>query len=101
MTRLRDTPPRHSVDQNPTFFYVEKTIRRKISREKNEIPPRACRPLKKLNKNKVQEVYHQKVKKQNYVEKVDPKKVATKTMSNKWVQKVEKKHCRKSGPPKS
>ena len=46
----------------------------KFHEKKNEIPPRACRPAKKLKKNNV--------------EKVNP-------------QKVEKKQCRTSGPPKS
>ena len=46
----------------------------KFDEKKDEIPPRACRPSKKL--------------KTNNVEQVDP-------------QKVEKKTCRKSGPPKS
>ena len=46
----------------------------KFDEKKDEIPPRVCRPLKKL--------------KNNNVEKVDPTKVETK-------------QCRTSGPPKS
>ena len=43
----------------------------KFHEKKYELPPRACRPLKKLKKNNVQEVVPQKVKKNN-VEKVNP-----------------------------
>ena len=56
----------------------------KLNEKKDEIPPKACRPSKKLKKNNVQEVDHQKVKNLNNVEKVD-------------TQKVETKQCRTSG----
>ena len=46
----------------------------KFDEKKDEIPPGACRPPNKLKKNNVDKVDH---------------------------QKVEKKQCRKSGPPKS
>ena len=75
LTRLRDTPPRHSVDQNPIFLYVENTVRREISGEKpSKILPRACRPSTKLKK----------------------------TMSKKWTPtKSNTQQSRKSGPSKS
>ena len=46
----------------------------KFREKKDELPPRACRPLKKLKKNNVG--------------KVDPKKVEKKTMSKKWVHRL-------------
>ena len=61
--------PRHDSD----------VIRHDISREKNEIPPGACRHIKNAVKNNVEKENHQQVEKNN-VEKVDP-------------QKVEKKQC--------
>ena len=71
LTRLRDTPPRHSVNQNPTFLYVEKTIQREISRDKKwDI----FQGLYTLNKNW----------KKTMSKKWTTKKLK-KTMSNKWV----------------
>ena len=37
----------------------------KFDEKKDELPPRACRPLKKSNKNNVDNVDHQKVEKNN------------------------------------
>ena len=52
----------------------------KFDEKKDEIPPRACRPSKKLKKNNVEKEGPQKVEKTQWV-KVGP-------------QKVEKKQCR-------
>ena len=57
---------------SPDMFLT--AIDRKFDEKKDEIPPGACRPPNKLKKNNVDKVDH---------------------------QKVEKKQCRKSGPPKS
>ena len=43
----------------------------KFHEKKNELPPRACRPLKKLEKNNVEKVDPPKVKKNN-VDKEGP-----------------------------
>ena len=43
----------------------------KFHKKKNELPPRACRPLKKLEKNDVEKVNPKKVKKNN-VDKEGP-----------------------------
>ena len=50
----------------------------KFHETKDEIPPRACRPSTKTEKNYVQEVDHQKVKQQNNLEKVDTHKAEKK-----------------------
>ena len=50
----------------------------KFHEKKDEIPPEACRPSKKL--------------KESNVEQVDPQQVETKTMSNKWTPKKLKKN---------
>ena len=55
----------------------------KFQEKKDEIPPRACRPSKKLKQNNVEQVDPTPLK-QNNVEKVDP-------------QQVETKQCRTSG----
>ena len=61
----------------------------KFDETKDEIPLGACRPVKKMKKSNVQEVDHQKVKKQkNNVEKVDPTKVEKQTLSKKWTHKT-------------
>ena len=54
---------------------------RKFDEKKNEIPPEACRPFKKLKKNNVEKVDPQKVgksSKKNNVEKVDHQQVEKK-----------------------
>ena len=56
----------------------------KFNEEKDEIPPEACRPSKKLQQKTI-------------VEKEDPKKVRQKTMGKSGFTKVEQKQCRKSG----
>ena len=58
------------MTQNPTLFTLRRPFDVKFHEKKDELPPGACRPSKKLKKNNV--------------EKVDPKK-------------VEKKQCRQSG----
>ena len=70
--------PRGSPDMITTPFDM------KIHEKKDEIPPEACRPSKKLKKNNL--------------EKEDHNKVEQKTMSKKWVQKVKKKQCRQKWP---
>ena len=69
--------PKGSPDMIPTAFDV------KFHETKHEIPPRACRPLKKLKKNNV--------------DKVDPQKVEKKQCRTSESQKVEKTQCRESG----
>ena len=44
----------------------------KFHETKNEIPPEACRPSKKLKKNNVEKVDSQKVKQKNNVDKEGP-----------------------------
>ena len=52
---------------NLNAFYI------KFHEKKDEIPPGACRPSNKIEKNNV--------------EQVDPRKVNKKTMSSKWTPK--------------
>ena len=60
--------PMRSPDMILSAFYV------KFDKEKDEIPPRVCRPSKKLKKSNVEQVDPKKVEKNN-VEKVDPTKI--------------------------
>ena len=76
MVLTRDT--NRSPDMILTAFDV------KFREKKDEIPPGACKPSKKQNKNNVEKVNPQKVK-QNNVGKVDPQQTCKKTMSSKWV----------------
>ena len=55
-------------------------------KKKDEIPPGACRPSKKLKKN--------------YVEKVDPQQVETKHVEQVGPKKLKKNNVDKVGPKK-
>ena len=57
----------------------------KFSEKKDELPPGACRPSKKLETNNVHEVDHQQVKNKKTMSKQWTPKQPKKTMSNKWV----------------
>ena len=54
-----------------TWFWRHSTG---FQEKKDEIPPEACRPLKKLKQNNVEQVVPEQVK-QNNVEEVDPQQV--------------------------
>ena len=55
----------------------------KIHEKKDELPPDVCRPSRKLKKNNVQQVDHQKVEKKQCRKKGSNK--VEKTMLKKWV----------------
>ena len=70
----------------------------KFHEKKDELPPRACRPSKKLNKNNVEKVDSQKVKKQTMSKTWTTKKLKS-TMSTKWTRnKLKRSMCEKFPP---
>ena len=65
----------------------------KFHEKQNELPPRACSPLKKLQKNNVQRVDPPKVE-TNYFEIVDPQKVEKKQCATSSLYKRRRTHRR-------